>query len=57
MLYTPEEYGKIYYAKKPVSRDTVIRRIKNKQLHSDHIPHKIGRFWIIEVPTPYKIKQ
>lgn len=56
MLYTPEEYGKTYFKDRPVSGKTIIRRIKNDQLPSNHTAYKVGRVWVIEVPTPFKVK-
>jgi hypothetical protein len=54
MLYTPQEYGKIYGN---ISRFTVYRKIKNGMINSKHTVHKISRFYMIEVPTSFIIKK
>ena len=54
MIYTPEEYKKVYF--RNASNRTVRRRIQKGYINSKHTIYHIGRFWLIEVPTDYKIK-
>jgi hypothetical protein len=54
MIYTLSEYSKTFLCgKKKVSKQTIIRRIINGQLPTNHIPYKLpvrkDGAWVIEV--------
>jgi|APSaa5957512622_1039677.scaffolds.fasta_scaffold15715_4 hypothetical protein len=56
MIYTPEGYGKVYFGNRPKTAKTVIRRIKEGMINSNHTSYKLGRHYIIEVPTRFICK-
>lgn len=50
MIYTPEEYAKIFkFGGRYVSTWSIRRRCKRGQLPKGHIPHRKSDVWIIEV--------
>ena len=55
MIYDIKNYRKVYYSS--LSEKTVLRRVKNNLINSNHKIYKLGRSYIIHVPTSFEIIQ
>ena len=55
MIYTVKEYSEtMLFRGRKVSEKTIIRRIQQNKLPTNHISRKVGRNYIIEVKNDFK---